>query len=632
MKHSAPSLAHHYTEMRICIVGKYPPIEGGVSAHTYWSAHGLAALGHQVHIVTNANEVEQPFCMWMRQEDWRKCETEYPSGGYVRVHWTDDDINRQRHVPWSNPFVTKLASTAADVVRERDLELIFSYYLEPYGIAAHLAATITAKPHVIKPAGSDFGRLRQRSQFRPLYDYVLQSAARVVLRATDSDAVETWRLWDGDDFRLPETVFVPYGPCLDIARFERELAASPDWPQLRIGRTLGVAPTIGIYGKIGEPKGTFDLLQALALLRRKGRRFHLLAMVHGWDDVELAFRDTLSELSLDDWTTQLPFLPNWRVPEFLRLCDAVCFLERDFPIAGHRATVPREVLACGRCLIASASILRQQQTPERLVNGWNCLAVEHVRDPAELAAALETVLESPAVAAEIGTRGACYSQYVESHRKFPHNYERLFSDTISGRSIPKIRQRFAWCTLAAELLPGSWPERGTSAFALSVYHQFLDARAGGDVRNRLLFDVVQFEVYAEGLLSEYPEKDDSLWRLRPGHSSGLCGLRPTMAPGIVVREFEHDVDALARAYESGEQPSGVSSLTCWAAFLPGGRVFRLDREAALLLACCDGTSTVEELAKQVDPNPFIQEYICHTVMVWFEAGLVWFRNAEPLSA
>jgi hypothetical protein len=71
--------------MRLCVIGKYPPIEGGVSAHTYWLAHGLASLGHEVHVITNGNEVEQRFRMWMRPEDWRRCEGDYAGGGRVRL-------------------------------------------------------------------------------------------------------------------------------------------------------------------------------------------------------------------------------------------------------------------------------------------------------------------------------------------------------------------------------------------------------------------------------------------------------------------------------------------------------------------------------------------------------------------
>jgi len=74
--------------VRICIIGKYPPIQGGVSMRTYWHAHGLAALGHEVDVVTNAKEAVSPFRIYMRPEDWARCPASYGAGS-VTVHWTD---------------------------------------------------------------------------------------------------------------------------------------------------------------------------------------------------------------------------------------------------------------------------------------------------------------------------------------------------------------------------------------------------------------------------------------------------------------------------------------------------------------------------------------------------------------
>ena len=59
--------------LRICIIGKYPPIQGGVAMRTYWRAHGLAALGHEVHVVTNAKEAVAPYRVLMRADDWARC-------------------------------------------------------------------------------------------------------------------------------------------------------------------------------------------------------------------------------------------------------------------------------------------------------------------------------------------------------------------------------------------------------------------------------------------------------------------------------------------------------------------------------------------------------------------------------
>ena len=106
--------------MRICVVGKFPPIQGGVSTRTYWSAHDLAARGHEVHVVTNAKEARPPFRMHMRRQDWKRCEAAHsasqPGGaspGSVTVHWTDPVDSSQFYIPMASPFVSKLAATAA---------------------------------------------------------------------------------------------------------------------------------------------------------------------------------------------------------------------------------------------------------------------------------------------------------------------------------------------------------------------------------------------------------------------------------------------------------------------------------------------------------------------------------------
>ena len=63
--------------------------------------------------------------------------------------------------------------------------------------------------------------------------------------------------------------------------------------------------------------------------------------------------DLNEELRVTDRLLQIPFLPHWRVPEFLRSCLAVCCLEQDFPITFHTPMLAREVLTCGQCLVGS---------------------------------------------------------------------------------------------------------------------------------------------------------------------------------------------------------------------------------------------------------------------------------------
>ena len=90
-----------------------------------------------------------------------------------------------------------------------------------------------------------------------------------------------------------------------------------------------------------------------------GRDVGLVALAHGQPAVEEAFRARVRKLGLVDRVLQIPFLPHWRVPEFLRGCLAVCCLEQDFPIRFHAPIIPREVLLCGTCLVASTELIRK---------------------------------------------------------------------------------------------------------------------------------------------------------------------------------------------------------------------------------------------------------------------------------
>jgi hypothetical protein len=114
--------------VRICIIGKFPPIQGGVSMRTYWTAHGLAARGHEVDVITNAKEALPPFRMHMRQEDWKRCEASSGKGS-VTVHWTDPVDRSQSYIPMASPFVTKLAGVAASAHAAKPFDVIFSHYL-----------------------------------------------------------------------------------------------------------------------------------------------------------------------------------------------------------------------------------------------------------------------------------------------------------------------------------------------------------------------------------------------------------------------------------------------------------------------------------------------------------------------
>ena len=139
---------------------------------------------------------------------------------------------------------------------------------------------------------------------------------------------------------LSEQLFHPDGERLDVDSVVAAANADDEFRDLAWGGMTPELPVIGLYGKLGPKKGTSELLAAIARLHGAGQRVNLLAMAHGRGAREQEFRDQAVELGLDGYVQQIPFLPHWRVPQFLRRCNVVCCLEQDFPWLRLKAKQP----------------------------------------------------------------------------------------------------------------------------------------------------------------------------------------------------------------------------------------------------------------------------------------------------
>jgi glycosyltransferase involved in cell wall biosynthesis len=572
--------------LRICVIGKYPPIQGGVSMRTYWTAHGLAARGHDVHVVTNAKEVRPPFRMHMRAQDWKRCEASY-GAGLVMVHWTDPADRSQFHIPMASPFVSKLAAVAAQVHAERPFDIILSYYMEPYGVAGHLASQMTGVPHVARMAGSDAGRLWHHPQFEPLYDHVLRSAEIVTAVGTVAErairrGVDPGRIASAGGFAVPEALFKPQGPRLDLARIRQEAAADPALRDLRWGDFTGDRPYFGVYGKLGESKGSFALLAAMSRLKRAGLKFGLVAVAHGTAEVDESFRARARKLGLAGHILQLPFLPHWRMPEFLRGCVAVCCLEQDFPIRFHTPIIAIEVLLCGACLVGSTEIIRKLPGSGRLPDGYGCVAIEDVNDIAALSARLAAILKDPAPAAVVGARGRKFALDLQREVGFPETLERVLAAAAGRKPV----------TRATQGPPDDQQHIGdASAAAIKV-----------------VIAAAEKEADKSG-----SSKDcDPLFRLRMGRwamgRDDLAGLVPLRDQRIRVIELDHDLSAFVGARTVAElppsPPPGRSHVVVFGRS-GGGRRSPLivDAVTARLLDLSDGTRTVSDILRALDRKP-----------------------------
>ena len=633
--------------MRICLIGKFPPIQGGVSMRTYWAAHALAARGHEIHVVTNAKEVRPPFRMHMRGQDWQRCEASYGEGS-VTVHWTDPVDRSQTYIPMASPFVSKLAGIALRLHAEHPFDVIHSFYLEPYGVAGHLAAQMTGVPHVTRTAGSDAGHLWRHPQLEALYDHLFRSAAGVITgQAVAARAIARGVVADRIAFAggviVPESVFTPIGPSIDLPALRAEVASDPDLSELLWGEFAGGRPYFGVYGKLGESKGSFALLAALQRLKNAGLDVGLVALAHGPPAVEERFRAQARDFGLADRILQLPFLPHWRVPEFIRGCLAICCLEQDFPIGFRTPIILREVLLCGTCLVAATEVIRKLPGYSQLPHGFGCVAIEDVNDVDTLSKRLAAIVTDPAPALYVGARGCEFARALQRAESFPQGLERALEAAAAGRPMrsggpqpadaaagqEEAGSRFRLCQLAAGVIERTDRDAGTARkpvapaeipdlpWARELLAAIKQRIADGHQHFVGLVLAVEAEIAVvaaehDADATSTGEPGDPLFRLRMGRwgmtADDLADLICVRDPHLRALAFDFDVAALTAVRTADDLATPPASRRSYivafgrSAGRHGGRrdPLVIDAAAARILDLSDGTRRACEVVAELN--------------------------------
>lgn len=404
--------------MKILILGKYPPIEGGVSAYTFWLARALANQGHTVRVATNANEVEPTFAQLHYGGDAGRLENDGVSGS-LRVYQTSS-LAPSSFIPFAQPYVTKLFGLSLSIVEQDHCDVIFGWYFEPYGFTAALVGQATGAPFVIRHAGSDIARLAQHPELKAAYGWALENAAGLIV-TNEREFENRFGLVDRPRIRptfprLPD-VFSSADAALDVREL---LEAADSWfsaaglpsqvlqavQRMNAKAFTGKVFTIGTYGKVGVTKGSFDLIQALSKIAEAGEEFAFLTLSCGRAETIAAYYEVIATSpALAERSWILPPVAPWRVPSFLRCCNAVCFLERNFPITFHGPQIPREVLSSGACLVCSGEVARKPFYGGHLVDDRNTVIIDDPKDHNSLAVRLRALITDADRAWSIGHQG-----------------------------------------------------------------------------------------------------------------------------------------------------------------------------------------------------------------------------------
>jgi glycosyltransferase involved in cell wall biosynthesis len=408
--------------VKLLVFAKYPPIEGGTASQTFLTVDLLARAGHDIDVVTNASEAELSCRAVLTAEDEAHIAAAHVAAtGSVTVHNTTP-VDETSYVPWAKPYASQLFGLGISLIERSRFDAVIGWYWEPYGLVAGQVADVSGLSLVLRHAGSDMGRLAKHPDLRPAYRWLLQHSTRVLTGPRSRDVLvhmgaDPATLRDVTRGRLPDYFSKPAAALnvSELAEVAAERYTALALPKV-VERTLLnnlqrsdellAAPTIGVYGKVAETKGSYDLLAALELLAEE-TSVTLLGAIGGPD---LLFRSFLQRVArtkgVQHRALLLPFIAPWRIPSFLDACSMVCLLERRFDVALHRSRLPEEVMRRGRPLVLSGEIADKLPFRRRLVDGENYIRVEDPTDVRSLARTLSSWLADPAALRALGANGA----------------------------------------------------------------------------------------------------------------------------------------------------------------------------------------------------------------------------------
>lgn len=392
--------------MKICLIGKYPPIEGGVSTQNYFLAKGLGALGHTVYVVTNAYEVESDYRMALTKDD---LDAYQPRGVHV---FNTNPFSNPKYIPYTNPYVTKLAGIATKIVKDFDVDIIYSHYLEPYLIAGHTAKSLTGVPLVFRHAGSDIGRLLKDNILYHLYSEVLKKTDLILTTFKNGTSffeqydIEPCKVFEGIKYGLDPEI---YNPDVDLVRWE---AYIPNYKGEKV---------LLCYGKMGETKGTHDILRIAGLLQNDFKLMYITS-----NKISSDVHKLIQEYGLKSKLVFSPFIFPTQIPRFIRSSTMACFLERRFPIKTHGPIIPREIIATGSCLVLSKEIYEKQYFKKSLVDGDNFVLLEDVEDHHACAKKIDALLEDDTKIDRIGRNAYRLFCSINKHQEFLNSYMEAF--------------------------------------------------------------------------------------------------------------------------------------------------------------------------------------------------------------
>ncbi len=301
--------------MRVCMLSKFPPIQGGIAARTYWLARGLGEAGIEVEIITNANCVEPEYRI-------SGCDGHLERMKNVRIHNLREDV--PWHIPFSDAYVARLLNATLKVLALGNIDAIDAGFLMPYGVVAFLASQITGVPYVVRHGGSDLAKFVDHPEFSIVLGQVLRNASKII---TDETHAEQFNDINKNIHLAPAYV-------------ANEHEFTPN------GRSRNERPVIAYIGKVNYHWRNKRLDEALTYIAKQFDDYRLVFVAQGKGLHD--FRQAVGEQKVGEIEFR-NFAPPWEMPSLISSIDYVLTCEDAIKSPSN---IVAEVVSSGRELLS----------------------------------------------------------------------------------------------------------------------------------------------------------------------------------------------------------------------------------------------------------------------------------------
>lgn len=312
---------------RILCISKYPPLEGGIAARTFWLARALAECGHEIHVVADRTDVSEQYTS--------PPEEECPVPDGVFLHRPDSFI--PWHIPNDTHRAIDLLNITLEIISRVSPQIIDTGYLIPYGIVGYLASGISGIPFVLRHGGSDIAKFLKNGVWSALLTEAFKKAALVI---TDPDNVD-----QTSSLTERAVVVPPYVPVPSVFNATDRLQHSK--------------PVLAFIGKANYYWRQKGWDRAAEIVKCLGPRFEFETVSQGVGFAD--FQKYLNERSVEE-VKYRSFVHPVRMPDLLRSIDGVFSFQSGIPYPSFMNTVA-EALYCGTTVITDtiepAAYMRQ---------------------------------------------------------------------------------------------------------------------------------------------------------------------------------------------------------------------------------------------------------------------------------